>query len=77
MYMMSKKTSKSGPKVDAKFHDGIWLGLRMKSDESIIRTLSGEVKAKTVRRLPADQRWFVEEVVGLPKVVLQTLVFGH
>ena len=51
MYMMSKKTSKSGPKVDAKFHDGIWLGLRMKSDESMIGTLSEVVKAKTVRRL--------------------------
>ena len=36
MYMTSKKTSNSGPKVDARFHDGIWLGLRMKSDESII-----------------------------------------
>ena len=31
MYMTSKNTSKSGPKVDAKFHDGMWLGLRMKS----------------------------------------------
>ena len=30
MYMTSKNTSKSGPNVDAKFHDGIWLGLRMK-----------------------------------------------
>ena len=32
-HMTSKNTSKGGPKVDAKFHDGIWVGLRMKSDE--------------------------------------------
>ena len=32
MYMTSKNMSKHGPKVDAKFREGIWLGLRMKSD---------------------------------------------
>ena len=26
MYMPSKNTSKSGPNVDAKFHNGMWLG---------------------------------------------------
>ena len=36
MYMTSKNTSKSGAEADAKFHDRIMLGLRMKSDESII-----------------------------------------
>ena len=56
MCMTSKHTSKSAPKVDAKFHDGMWLGLRMKSDQSIIGTLDGVIKAKTVRRLPEDQR---------------------
>ena len=36
MHMTSKNTSKSGPKVEAKFHDGMWLVLRMKCDDSII-----------------------------------------
>ena len=31
MYLTSKNTSKSGPRVDAKFHDGLWLGLRVTS----------------------------------------------
>ena len=69
LYMTSKSTSKSGPKVDAKLHDGIWLGLRVKSDESIIGTPNGVIKAKTVRRLPVDQRWRTEEVLskrGIP-----------
>ena len=54
MYMTSKNMSKSAPKVDTRFHDGIWLGLRTKSDESIIRTSGGVVKSKTVRRLPEE-----------------------
>ena len=52
-----KNTSKSAPKVDAKFHDGIWLGLRMKSD--------GVIKVKTAKRLPEDQRWCTEEVLNI------------
>ena len=58
-------TSKSEPKVGAKFHDGTWLVLRMKSDESIIGTSNGVIKAQTVRRLPEDQRWCAEEVLNM------------
>ena len=65
MYMPSNNTSKSAPKMYAKFHDGIWLGLRMKNDESIIGTPNGVIKAKTVRRLPVDQRWCAEEVLSI------------
>ena len=65
MYMTSKNTSKSAPKADAKFHDGVWLGLRMKSDESIVGTPNGVIKAKTVRRLPEEQRWCAEDVLSM------------
>ena len=37
----------------------------MKSDESIIGTLNGVIKAKTVRRLPEDQTWCAEEVFNI------------
>ena len=69
MYMTSKNSSKSGPKADAKFHDGIRLGLRMKSDETIIETPIGMIKAKIVRRFAEDQSWCAEEVLkirGIP-----------
>ena len=56
-------------KVDAKFHDGIWLGLRMKSDESIIGTPSGVIKAKTARRLP--EGWCAEEVLTYTRNTIQ------
>ena len=69
MCMTSKSTSKCVPKADAKFHEGKWLGLSMKSDESIIGTPNGVIKAKTLGRLPENQRWCAEEVLsirGLP-----------
>ena len=50
MYLTPKNKNKSGPKVEAKFYDGMWLWLRMRSDESIIGTPNGVIKAKTVRR---------------------------
>ena len=65
MYMTSKNTSKSAPKADAKFQDGIWLGLRTRSDESIIGTPNGVIKAKTVRRLPEERRWYPEDVFSV------------
>ena len=45
------------PDSEAKIHVGIWLGLRSKSDEDIIRTPRRIVRARAIRRLPADQRW--------------------
>ena len=46
MYLTSKTTGKSGSKDDAKFHDGVWLRLRTKSDEAIIGTPNRVIKAK-------------------------------
>ena len=69
MYMTSKNKSKSALKVDAKFRDGVWLGLGMKSDESITGVPNGVINAKTVRRFPEDQRRCAEEVLstkGIP-----------
>ena len=40
----------------------------MKSDESIIGTPKGVIKAKTVRRLPKDQRWCAEELLNLREI---------
>ena len=50
MYKTSKKTCKCGAKMHRKFHDGIWFGLKIKSDDSIIVTPSGVIKAKTEAR---------------------------
>ena len=65
MHMTSKKTSKSRTKADAKLHEGMWLGLRLRNDESIIWTPSGVIQAKTIRRLLEDQRWRADEVLNI------------
>ena len=39
--------------------------MRMKSGESIIGTLSGVIKSKTLRRLPEEQRWCAEYVLSI------------
>ena len=76
MYTTSNSTNKSGLTADAKFHDGMWLAMRTKSDESIIETPDEVIKAKTVRRLPEDDRWRAEEVFnfrGIPPNPVQAL----
>jgi len=49
--------------------EGIWLGLRQ-SDEALIGTENGIVKARTIRRLPEMSRWDPEQVkklLGIPR----------
>ena len=56
------------------------MGLRIKSDESIIRKPSGVVEAKTVRRLLEDQRWCAEEVLnnrGIPSNIVPGVGGDH
>ena len=49
-------------KGDAKLREGIWLGVKSRSDEAIIGTDQGAVKARTIRRLPKEQRWDAEAI---------------
>ena len=54
---------------DVRYEEGIWLGLVMKSQEVIIGTPSGVVRARSVKRRPEDVRWSADEVmkiVGTP-----------
>ena len=43
-------------KLDDKFLPGIFLGLTLKSDESLVGTPEGVVRARTIRRLPPAER---------------------
>ena len=38
--------------VEDKMKDGIWLGLKWRSDEAIVGTSTGVVRARDVRRRP-------------------------
>ena len=57
-------------KSESKILDGVWLGLRAKSDEDLIGTPHGVVRARTVRRLPEDQRRdgdYLRSIRGTPR----------
>ena len=44
-------------KMEERYHQGIWLGLRQKSDKALIGTDKGVVKVKSVRRVSESKRW--------------------
>ena len=55
---------------EAKVMDGLWLGLRGKSDEDLIGIPDGVVRARTARRLPEGQRWsgeYLRSIRGTPR----------
>ena len=45
-----------GQKGGAKFHDGMWLGLRMKSDESVIPFQGGSQQFFAVPKFSSEDR---------------------
>ena len=57
-------------KFDVRWFEGVWLGVRVESGESIIGTSGGVVKARDFRRKPLNGgRWSEESLnkfVGVP-----------
>ena len=51
--------------VDAIIHDGVWLGIRLASEEYVVGTSTGIFKVRTVRRKPFESRWNHQQVVGV------------
>ena len=49
-------------KMDVKLHDGVWLGMDGRDGSVGVRTASGVVMARTIRRKPIDSRWSRDEV---------------
>ena len=53
-----------------RMREGIWLGMRMRTNEALLVTLGGVVKARTIRILPEDEKWSapkILEVDGTPR----------
>ena len=56
-------------KLDESWADGVFLGYRTLSGETIVGTSKGVMRTRTVRRKPAEERWSVENlrlVTGVP-----------
>ena len=52
----------SDDKGDPQWHDGIWVGTSSGSNEHIIATNQGVVRAFAVRRKPQEDRWNAEQI---------------
>ena len=51
-------------KMDAAMEPGVWLGRSEESDEHLVGTPRGVIRARTVRRLIPDKRWNAEVFLG-------------
>ena len=51
------KTNRRDKSKLERVREGIWLGMRMRTNEALIGTPVGVVKARTIRILPEDEKW--------------------
>ena len=65
LYKPNKSSSHTRAKMGDRFLEGVWLGLCLRSDENIIGTPEGVVKARTVRRRPFDEAWNAEAIISM------------
>ena len=56
-YMPLKSAANPQTKFDNRVEVGVWLGLVLTSDETLIGTSHGVVRARSIRRLPEAERW--------------------
>ena len=58
---------KGRQKFDVKWHQGVWLGHSRTTNEALIGTADGVIKAYACKRLPEAERWnakMVEDMHG-------------
>ena len=68
LYLPLKSAGKQN-KLAPKFKYGIFVGVNPRTSESLIANSSGVFRARTVKRLPEDDRWdgnAISEIKGLP-----------
>ncbi len=51
-------------KLESLWEDGMFLGFRAASGETIVGTTMGAFRARAVQRKPEEQRWGLENMVG-------------
>ena len=73
MFFRPAKTKREKEHKDSwrdRFAEGIWLGVNMRTSESIVGTYDGVCRAGAIRRKPAEERWsatFLQELKGCPQ----------
>ena len=69
LYMPLKSSKVGRSKLEVKMEDGVFVGIRMRSDEIMMATERGTVKARSIKRRCVEERWdaeFVDKLKGSP-----------
>ena len=73
LYKPLKLSGRLRGNMEDTFFDGIFLGMRLRSDEILIGTARGVIKTRTLRRRVEEEQWdheFVKSIKGEPRPVL-------
>ena len=68
-YREVRVTKEKKNKYDTEWKDGVWLGHTRRSNEAVIGTADGVVRAYSVKRRAEGERWDVDGWVGAASAV--------
>ena len=80
LFMLLKTERRKMGKDEPRLKEGLWLCIRMRSDEALIGTANGGVKARAIRRLPKSQRWgvgLINSLRGSPRRSAPGVLSAH
>ena len=69
-YKEMRDNKRHEAKLESEWKEGLWLGHQRSSNEMVIGTTEGVVKAYAIRRKPDDEKWdakLIEEMKGTPQ----------
>ena len=69
-YKQIRQQKSHKDKLDAEWHEGIWVGHARNSNEHLIGTVDGVIRAYAVKRQPSDRRWdgeLAKNIRGTPQ----------
>ena len=64
-YKQLKLSTDSTQKLESCWHEGVWIGQNQRSNEVLIGTTSGVVKAFAVKRRPDEERWNKDAIINM------------
>ena len=79
LYMPMKLTTRPVTKLEDRYKDGVFLGMRMRSDEFVGGSSEGVIKARSIRRRTVDEQWSAEvvgEIKGTPSMPIPGINSG-
>ena len=68
-YMQILEQKERKDKIESEWHEGLWLGQSRSTNETIVGTAEGVVRAYATRRQDADERWkgdLIKKLQGTP-----------